>query len=195
MSRPQSVSNEQLLKAAMTQFWQFGYQGSGMQDLQQATGLPASSIYSRFGSKAGLFEATLEMYVDKIVRGRCDKYLGADKGLLGIQQYAVSALEDPNSHWGCLLVNSQAQISALPAASHSAMRRGGELVCEALNKAIVKAEEMAEIRPGQNAKLLAEQLAVFIQGLLVQSGLAEVRPSPDKVAAMIAQQLGAKNSC
>ncbi|WP_299981508.1 TetR/AcrR family transcriptional regulator [uncultured Pseudoteredinibacter sp.] len=191
MPRPQSVSNEHLLKAAMAQFWQFGYQGSGMQDLQQVTGLPASSIYSRFGSKAGLFEAALELYVDKIVRGRCDKYLSAEKGLLGIQQYVASALDDPNSHWGCLLVNSQAQISALPAASHSIMQRGGEMVCEALYKAIVKAEEMAEIHPGQNARLLAEQLAIFIQGILVQSGLAQTRPASDRVAAMIAQQLAA----
>ncbi len=193
MARPQSISTDQLLKGAMAQFWQHGYQATSMQNLQQISGLPASSLYNRFGSKSRLFEQVLEQYVQKVVKGRCDKYLAPGMGMVGIYQYVASALNDPNSHWGCLLVNSQAQLEHIPQASIGLIREAGQLVCRALQQALEDAEVQGEIAAGQNLSLLAEQLALFIQGLLLQSTLPQSRPNEQKVALMLAQQLRANN--
>ncbi|MBB6520421.1 TetR/AcrR family transcriptional regulator [Pseudoteredinibacter isoporae] len=193
MARPQSIPTDQLLKSAMAQFWQHGYLATSLQDLQRISGLPASSLYNRFGSKAQLFEAVLEQYVQKVVKGRCDKYLMAGTGLEGIQQYVASALNDPNAHWGCLLVNSQAQLEHIPEAAIALIREAGQLVCGALRQALEDAEAKEEIASGQNLSLLCEQLALFIQGLLLQSTLPHSRPKEQKVALMLAQQLRANN--
>ncbi|GAA6151181.1 TetR/AcrR family transcriptional regulator [Pseudoteredinibacter isoporae] len=193
MARPQSISTDQLLKSAMAQFWQHGYQATSLQDLQQITGLPASSLYNRFGSKSGLFEAVLAQYVQKVVKGRCDKYLAPGMGLTGIYQYVASALEDPNAHWGCLMVNSQAQLEQLPSGSIPVIQEAGRLVCRALQQTLEEAEASGEIAEGQNLSLLAEQLALFIQGVLLQSSLPQNRPKKQNITDMLTQQLGVKN--
>lgn len=192
MARPQSISTEILLKSAMGQFWQFGYEATSVQDLQRVCGLPASSLYNRFGSKAGLFESALEQYVQKVVKRRCDKYLDPAKGLEGIYQYVASALSGPQSHWGCLLVNSQAQLERLPLAAAPLIQSGGQLVCRALQESLSAAQAQGDIAPNQPLELLAEQLAIFIQGLLIQSSLAAVRPEANRIKKMLAHQVAAK---
>ncbi len=194
MARPQSISTDILLKNAMSQFWQFGFESTSIQDLQRVCGLPASSLYNRFGNKAGLFEAALEQYVKKVVTGRCDKYLDPAKGLEGIYQYVASALNDPHSHWGCLLVNSQVQLEQLPPGAVPLIQSGSKQVCQALQRSLSQAQTLGEIAPNQPIELLAEQLALFIQGLLIQSTLPAAQPKIKRIKQMLAYQVAANKN-
>jgi TetR/AcrR family transcriptional repressor of nem operon len=50
------------LQAAMQTFWRYGYHPTAVSDLVSAMAWSRSSIYQRYGDKAGLFVAALERY-------------------------------------------------------------------------------------------------------------------------------------
>jgi AcrR family transcriptional regulator len=54
--RPRVFDREQALSAAMEVFWDKGYEGASLDDLQAAMGgISPPSFYSAFGSKEALF--------------------------------------------------------------------------------------------------------------------------------------------
>ncbi|GHJ44229.1 TetR family transcriptional regulator [Catellatospora sp. TT07R-123] len=66
LGRPREYDTDEVLDRAMKVFWAKGYEGTSMADLTAASGLKPGSIYSAFGSKAGLFERVLDRYVDTV---------------------------------------------------------------------------------------------------------------------------------
>ena len=47
--RPRKAEPEVALAAAMSAFWEKGYEGTSMSDLTEATGLHKASLYKTFG--------------------------------------------------------------------------------------------------------------------------------------------------
>lgn len=70
MGRTQTFDTEKAIRSARTIFWEHGYEEASLPDLERATGLSRSSIYHAFGSKKGLFDATIESYLGEIIRPR-----------------------------------------------------------------------------------------------------------------------------
>jgi TetR/AcrR family transcriptional repressor for divergent bdcA len=60
--RPLSFDPESAVETAMNMFHAKGYDGVSVADLVDALGIKPPSFYAAFGSKAGLFERTLERY-------------------------------------------------------------------------------------------------------------------------------------
>jgi TetR/AcrR family transcriptional regulator, copper-responsive repressor len=60
--RPRNFNREQVLNAAMLQFWQHGYEATSMSDLAKAMDLNPPSIYGAFGDKKNLFEQSIDTY-------------------------------------------------------------------------------------------------------------------------------------
>ena len=50
MARPRSFSTEDAVVAAAAVFWSKGYRDTAVSDLERATGLNRSSLYSAFGT-------------------------------------------------------------------------------------------------------------------------------------------------
>ncbi len=55
MARPRKFDEQDVLTAARDTFWRGGYKATSVQDLAEATGLGAQSLYGAFGSKRDLF--------------------------------------------------------------------------------------------------------------------------------------------
>lgn len=110
MGRQQSFDTDAVVRAARTLFWEHGYEGASVPDLERATGLNRSSIYHAFGSKRGLFDAAVESYLDEVVRPRL-RGLRADAVapdailtyLTGLRRALGSGIAATH---GCLLVNA-----------------------------------------------------------------------------------------
>lgn len=66
--RPQAFDRDAVVRAARDVFWEHGYEGASVPDLEAATGLSRSSVYNAFGSKRGLFDAAVENYLHEVVR-------------------------------------------------------------------------------------------------------------------------------
>lgn len=63
--RPRAFDRQEAVSKARALFHRRGYQGVGIADLSEALGVNPPSLYAAFGSKAGLFQATVEDYLDR----------------------------------------------------------------------------------------------------------------------------------
>src|SRR5271154_5221870 len=64
MGRPKSFSREEVLERAMPFFWKDGFADTSPQELEQATGVNKSGLYTEFRDKEDLFVACLRHYLD-----------------------------------------------------------------------------------------------------------------------------------
>lgn len=114
MGRMQSYDRDDVVRAARSVFWEQGYEGAPLPELERVTGLNRSSIYHAFGSKRGLFDAAVESYLDEIIRPRLAPLIGEDVTPAALGEYLDGlrgALRQPSSlpaSSGCLLVNTAA---------------------------------------------------------------------------------------
>lgn len=118
MGRPQSFDTTTAVRAARDVFWQRGFDGASLTELETSTGLNRSSLYHAFGSKRGLFDAAVEDYLTTVIRPRLAPLVGPATGTDALLGYfsslrtAVAALPDDSPRRGCLLVSSTAGLAA-----------------------------------------------------------------------------------
>src|SRR5437899_10647663 len=62
MGRPKQFNREGVLDRAIPVFWKHGFANTTLQDLEEATGVNKSGLYSEFKDKEDLFLASLERY-------------------------------------------------------------------------------------------------------------------------------------
>lgn len=111
MGRMQSFDTRAVVHAARELFWELGYEGSSLPEIERATGLNRSSLYNAFGSKRGLFDAAVESYLTEVVRPRLSPLQGDDVAADAVVTYVSTlreALQSPESmpaRNGCLLIN------------------------------------------------------------------------------------------
>lgn len=112
MGRHRGFDQRSVVVAARQLFWERGYEGASLPDLEAVTGLNRSSIYNAFGSKRGLFDAAVESYLADVVRPRLAA-LAQDPvpsgAVIAYIQNLRDALLDTQSmsaRNGCLLINT-----------------------------------------------------------------------------------------
>ena len=115
MPRPRSYARETVVTAAKDAFWENGFDGTALSELERRTELNRSSLYQEFGSKQGLFSAALDLYYDQVVDPllialESGTRLGAIEAFFaGVK--AVILEDREGSRRGCLLVNTIAELS------------------------------------------------------------------------------------
>src|ERR1700745_1825953 len=63
MGRPKNFRREEVLKKAIPVFWKRGFSDTSVQDLERATGVNKSGLYSEFRDKEDLFVESLRYYL------------------------------------------------------------------------------------------------------------------------------------
>lgn len=103
----------QVIDASTMLFWQLGYNGASMQAIFKATGLKPGSIYLAFGSKEGLFEATLEQYTEQLLTEFRDTLDNAESIGEGLCQLLYNIIEEcQRYHYcSCFLMKSQLELA------------------------------------------------------------------------------------
>ncbi len=115
MPRQRGYARDAVLAAAKDVFWENGYEGTVLSELEERTGLNRSSLYLEFGSKQELFSAALDLYYAEVV----DPLLtaleeGSDLTAVGTFLAAIKGIildERSGRRRGCLLVNIIAELS------------------------------------------------------------------------------------
>lgn len=87
MGRTQAFDTTEVIRAARDVFWEQGFEGAPLPELERATGLSRSSIYHAFGSKRGLFDAAVESYLDEVIRPRLAPLKAADVAAGALETY------------------------------------------------------------------------------------------------------------
>jgi TetR/AcrR family transcriptional regulator, transcriptional repressor for nem operon len=114
MARPRSYELPDVIAAAKQVFWERGYEGTALSDLEVATGLSRSSLYLAFGTKRDLFDAVLTEYVDSFIDPRLRPVEAPAAGLreaAGFFSGLATHFRDRRSQRGCLLINSIAELA------------------------------------------------------------------------------------
>jgi TetR/AcrR family transcriptional repressor of nem operon len=118
MGRLQTFDSITVVQSARDVFWDLGYDGASLADLESATGLNRSSLYHAFGSKRGLFDAAVADYRDTVIRPRLRALQTDGAGRADLLVYfdelrdAVGRLPLDSPRRGCLLVNCATGLAA-----------------------------------------------------------------------------------
>jgi AcrR family transcriptional regulator len=114
VARPKSYERQAVVVAAEQAFWTGGFLGTGIDDLEQATGLGRSSLYLAFGSKQALFQAAVAEYEDGFLTPLLSGVEGPGAGLGEAARFftdLAAFFRDPASRRGCLVVNSITELA------------------------------------------------------------------------------------
>ena len=81
MGRPKSFSREEVLEKAMPVFWKHGFADTSLQELERATGVNKSGLYTEFRNKEDVFVACLRHYLESPGEERT-----SDQGAPGLEK-------------------------------------------------------------------------------------------------------------
>jgi len=169
--RPREFDPEEALSAALTVFWEKGYEGASLAELTEAMGITKPSLYACFGNKEALFHKALDLYErDKLcymrsalqeptARGVAERLL---RGTLDIQ----TGGNDPRACLGVInMVACTTQADSIKA-DVIARRASSD---KALVERLERAQEEGDLPDGVEPAALATYLTAVIQGMGVQA--------------------------
>ncbi len=106
---------ERLLQAGVSVFSSSGFNGSSVQDITDAAGVPKGSFYNHFDSKEALGAAVVEHFWEhKASKALAVLEKDATKPLLRLQNYfrtVATEFEANGYHCGCFIGNMTAELS------------------------------------------------------------------------------------
>jgi AcrR family transcriptional regulator len=108
--RPRAYDADTALAQAMSAFWQFGYSGTSLDQLSDATDMNRPSLYAAFGDKRALYLQTLDRYTERSKEGIAkafDPQLTLAEGLQRFYDYALASyLPSGDPARGCYLIGT-----------------------------------------------------------------------------------------
>ena len=151
MGRPKGFSREDVISHAISVFWEKGFAETSLQDLERATGVNKSGLYTEVKDKQDIFLESSRYYLE--TRGR-DRVLAAEpKGWNNIERFLAVAQTCYTGQCGCFSVNSWRDVAMLPAEAKKLIDRyTGHL------KRLIDSNIRAEPAGAANAPLLADMV-------------------------------------
>lgn len=158
-----------IIKAAFTQFIQYGFQKTTMADIAVATGISRPSIYTYFENKEEIFKATC-IWTNELSYENVKKILDNDREGWKINQKIEAALFE---YYGNLLEITQSPHGNEIYDEHHRLcgeitQQNTKKLCNLITQALIKANENGEINLdiiGASAQSYAEILQLSVVGL------------------------------
>jgi TetR/AcrR family transcriptional regulator, copper-responsive repressor len=169
MGRPKNYSREDVLEKAMPVFWKQGFAGTSLQDLEQATGVNKSGLYSEFRDKQDLFLEVLRHYLESLaLRGLLTK---EPLGWKNVETFLKEGPLRKGERQGCFAVNSMREFAILPDGAHGAITESRTLVLHLL------AMNIEAEKPKMSPAAIAEIVLSFFSGLCIERNLKSSKAS------------------
>jgi AcrR family transcriptional regulator len=169
MGRPKKFNREGVLEKALPVFWRRGFADASLHELEVATGVNKSGLYSEFKDKEDLFTESVRYYLEGLEK----------KGLLtaeplgwnNIEQFLKMGPCTLDGQKGCFAVSSMREFAILPPEVVGIITRSrGKL------KQLIAKNIQVE-HPKMNADSLAELVLTFFTGLSMEHNLSSSRTS------------------
>ncbi len=170
MARTKQFDERQVLLAAMLVFWEKGYEGTSILDLEQATGLGRTSIYNTFGNKRALFEQVLACYKESVMASLFTAMDSVPDIREGISRLLITALDvnyDEQYPGGCLVVLSVLESGQHDAASRASLEQSMRELRQGLQQRITRARKRGELPASLDAAATATTIATVMAGMMV----------------------------
>jgi TetR/AcrR family transcriptional regulator, copper-responsive repressor len=169
MGRPRKFNREGVLEKALPVFWRRGFADASLHELEVATGVNKSGLYSEFKDKEDLFTESVRYYLEGLEK----------KGLLtaeplgwnNIEQFLKMGPCTLDGQKGCFAVSSMREFAILPPEVVGIITRSRSKLKQLI------ARNIQVERPKMNADSLAELVLTFFTGLSMEHNLSSSRIS------------------
>src|ERR1700684_2761731 len=172
MGRPKGFSREQVLEKAMPVFWKHGFADTTLQELEQATGVNKSGLYTEFRDKEDLFVACLRHYLES--QGKRGLLTKKPLGWKNIETFLKNGPLNKGERQGCFSVNSMREFAILPDEAYAVVMENRALL-QRLLAMNIEAE-----KPKMAASAIAEMVLSFFSGLCIESNLKSGKTSSNR---------------
>jgi AcrR family transcriptional regulator len=167
MARPKKFTREGVLQRALPVFWEHGFADTTLQDLEAATGVNKSGLYTEFRDKGDLFLATLRHYIE--TSGIKNTLTAQPLGWSNVENYLRVALGCLEGQKGCFSTNSMREFAVLPAEAHAIIANS----LKPLKQLLVKNIEAEQ--PNMAATALADIVMTFFAGTSLEQNLSTTK--------------------
>jgi len=163
MGRRKNFSREEVLEKAMPVFWKHGFADTTLQELEQATGVNKSGLYTEFRDKEDLFVACLRHYLQsQEKRGFLTR---EPLGWKNVEAFLKHGPLNKGEQQGCFSVNSMREFAILPDEAYGIVTENRALLQRRL------AMNIEAERPKMAASAIAEMVMSFFSGLCIERNL------------------------
>ena len=177
--RPREFKTEQVIEAAMQQFWRAGYEATSLQDLLEVMHLSKSSLYQTFGSKHELFLRSIDFYQQSLVDEIYKSLSNSRTSKAFLQQLLENVIAEAASKKkkGCLLVNTVNELSHRDKTVSKAVLIAFRNVANVIRLAIEQGKKEGTIKTAVSTETLVDYIITNISGLrtMAKSGADKSR--------------------
>jgi len=160
MARPRKFSRGGVLKRTLPVFWKHGFADASLQELERATGVNKSGLYSEFSGKEELFVESLRFYLDRLQK----------RGLLTVEPLGWGNIEqllkvgpcNTKGQKGCFAISSMRELAILPPEAIEI------LVRSRLHLRHLIAKNIETEKPKAEVDQLADMVLTFFTGLSME---------------------------
>jgi len=169
MGRPKNFSREEVLEKAIPVFWKHGFADTSLQDLEQATGVNKSGLYTEFRDKDDLFVACLRHYLES--QGKRGLLTKEPLGWKNIETFLKNGPLNKGEQQGCFSVNSMREFAILPHEAYGVVTENRALLQHLL------AMNIEAAKPKMAPPAIAEMVLSFFSGLCIERNLKSGKAS------------------
>jgi len=169
MGRPKGFHREEVLEKAMPVFWKHGFADTSLQDLERATGVNKSGLYTEFRDKEDLFMACLRHYLES--QGKRGLLTKEPLGWKNIENFLKNGPLYKGEQQGCFSVNSMREFAILPDEAYAVVTENRALVERLLAMNIET--EKTKMAPSA----IAEMVLSYFSGLCIERNLKSGKSS------------------
>src|SRR5271155_4078214 len=181
MARPRKFSREGVLEKALPVFWKHGFADASLQELETATGVNKSGLYSEFSGKEELFLESLRFYLDRLPS--IEFLMAEPLGWDNIEQFLKFGPRNTEGQKGCFAISSMRELAILPPAAMEMLGRGRVQLKQLIAKNIEAEKPRAEVND------LAGMVLTFFAGLSVEQNLKPSRAATGRKVESLMQVL------
>jgi TetR/AcrR family transcriptional regulator, copper-responsive repressor len=169
MGRPKNFSREEVLEKAMPVFWKHGFADATLQELERATGVNKSGLYTEFRDKEDLFVACLRHYLES--QGKRGLLTKEPLGWNNIETFLKNGPLNKGEQQGCFSINSMRELAILPDEAYGVVTENRALLQHLLAMNIET--EKTKMAPSA----IAEMVLSFFSGLCIERNLKSGKAS------------------
>jgi AcrR family transcriptional regulator len=169
MGRPKMFRREDVLEKAIPVFWAHGFAATRLQDLEEATGVNKSGLYSEFADKEDLFLESLQYYA---ATSSGQNFLSPEPlGWTNIEDFLKFGYSCSPDRRGCFVISSMRELAFLPKKAFTIIAEADAEV-----RSLVLANVLAG-KPKGDPELIADMIMTFFRGLCIEQGLKMSQPA------------------
>jgi TetR/AcrR family transcriptional repressor of nem operon len=192
MGRIRQFDERQALLAAMLVFWEKGYEGTSIQDLEDAMAMKRTSIYNAFGNKHRIFQRVTACYKESVMAELFTAMDAAPDIREGIRRLLNAALDihfAEDNPGGCLVVLSVLESDQLDEQSRTQMQQTIHELKSALQTRLTRAKRAGELPPDLDSAATATTIATTMTGMMVMGkanfSQAVLKKTIDQVVSLL----------